>query len=288
MTLNHGEAVRVTSLAFKPTANADEEGRWLWLGTSHGEIQEIDLADQVVAYVKNSAHPRREVIKIYASGDEMWTLDDEGKLHVWPPDETGTASLRQNHVSFRVPKGHSFSLVVGHELWIATGRDIRVFQPTSDPEAQFNVLAKPLSQARTSEVTSGAVFGQRSEKVYFGHADGKVTVYSRRDYACLEVINVSMYKISSMAGVGDHLWAGFNTGMLYIYDTNSSPWMVKKDWHAHESPVADIIVDHSRSQRVGPLHVATLGTDNIVRLWDGLLQEDWLGGSNDAEWQLLC
>ncbi|KAI9884986.1 MAG: Proteasome subunit alpha type-4 [Watsoniomyces obsoletus] len=276
LTLNHGEGVRVTSLAFKPTVNADDEGRWLWLGTSHGEIQEIDLLEHVVAYVKSSAHPRREVVKIHASGDEMWTLDDEGRLHVWPPDETGSSSLRQSHVSFRVPKGPTFSLAVGRELWIANGRDIRVFRPSSDPEAQFDVLAKPLSQPRTGDVTSGAAMGNRSNKVFFGHTDGKVTVYSRRDYTCLEVINVSLYKISSLAAVGDHLWAGFNTGMLYVYDTNSSPWMVKKDWHAHESPVADIIVDHSRGQHVGLFHVATLGTDNIVRLWDGSLREDWL------------
>ena len=277
MTLPHQEPVRITSVAFRSSRNPEDVGRWLWLGTNHGEIQEIDVLKQEVAYVKSSAHPRREVVTIHPRAEEMWTLDDEGKLHLWPPDETGSPSLRSGHYGFRVPKGHSFSLVVVDELWVATGKDIRVFRPSSDQGAHFDVLAKPLSQATAGDITSGAVLGPRSEEVYFGHTDGKVSIYARQGYRCLNIVSVSLYKISSLAGVGDHLWAGFNTGMVYVYDTRTDPWTVKKDWRGHESPVTDIVVDRTHVPRLDPLRVVSLGIDSFVRLWDGLLQEDWLG-----------
>ena len=277
MSVNDGEPIRVTSLAFKPSHDPQAEGRWLWLGTSHGDVQEIDVLNQAVEHVKTSAHPRREVIKIFPHPREMWTLDDEGKLHVWPPDQTGTASLKSTPCSFRVPKGHSFSLRVGDELWIAAGREIRVFRPSSNADGQFTVLAKPLHQPGVEDVTSASATGFQSDHVLFGHADGNVTVYSRIDYACVNVVSLSLYKINTLVGVGDYLWAGFNTGMIYVYDTTSRPWRVKKDWHAHDSPVTEIIVDRTRVPKLGPLQVASLGTDETVRLWDGILQDDWLG-----------
>lgn len=277
MSLSLGEGVRVTALAFKSAANPDDEGRWLWLGTNNGEIQEIDILNQTIAFVKTSAHPRREVIKIYRHVNEMWTLDDEGKLHVWPPDETGSPNLRYSHHAFRVPKGHSFSLVVADQLWLATGKDIRIFQPSPNADVQFDVLAKPLCQFNAGEVTSGAMIGTDSGKVFFGHTDGKVTIYSRHDYSCLGIVNVSLYKINSLGGAGEYLWAAFNTGMLYVYETRTTPWTVKKDWHGHMGPVVDIFVDHSSVWKLDRLQVASLGADNFIRIWDGMLQDDWLG-----------
>src|SRR5699024_12017766 len=53
-------------------------------------------------------------------------------------------------------------------------------------------------------------------RVYLGHADGKVTVYSPADYSCLAVVNVSVYKINCLGIVGDYLWAAYKTGMIYV------------------------------------------------------------------------
>jgi hypothetical protein len=277
MSVNHGEAVKVTSLAFKPAGDIRDEGSQIWLGTNTGEIQELDIPTQRVVFAKTSAHPRREVIKIHRHANEMWTLDDEGKLHVWPPDDSGSPNLRNTHYSFRVPKGHSCSLVVGHQFWIAYGKDIRVFQPSSKPSIPFNILARPMTQANLGDITSGAVVSGQADCVFFGHADGKVSIYSRNDYSCLNVVNISLYKINSLSGVGDYLWAAFNTGMIYVYDTRFKPWKVKKDWHAHDSPVANILVDRSSILKIDRLQVASLGTDNFIRIWDGMLQDDWIG-----------
>ena len=277
MSMSHGETVKVTALAFKPGENAETEGKRLWLGTSSGEIHELDIQSQAVVLTKASAHSRREIIKIYRHQNEMWTLDDEGKLNIWPPDKDGLPNLQNSHISFKVPRAHSFSLIIADQLWFATGKDIRVFQPGSSPDKSFQVLQRPLTQPGVGDVTSGAVISSHLDRAYFGHADGKVTIYSTQDFACLGIVNVSVYKINVLAGAGKYLWAGYNTGMIYVYDTESRPWKVKKDWHAHEGPVTSILVDRSSIWKLGRLQVASLGNDNAVRIWDGMLEEDWLG-----------
>ena len=277
MSMSHGENVRVTALAFKPGGSAENEGKRLWLGTNSGDLHEIDIQSQTVVLTRTSAHSRREIIKIYRHQNEMWTLDEEGKLNVWVPDEDGLPNLQNSHISFRVPKAHSFSLIITDLLWYATGRDIRVFQPVIRPDKSFQILQKPLSQPGVGDVTSGALISSHLDRVYFGHADGKVTIYSTYDYACLGIVNVSVYKINFLAGAGNYLWAGYNTGMIYVYDTQSRPWKVKKDWHAHDNPVASILVDRSSIWKLGRLQVASLGNDNTIRMWDGMLEEDWLG-----------
>lgn len=278
MSMSHGETVKVTALAFKPGGNAENEGKRLWLGTNSGDIHEIDIQSQMVVLTKTSAHPRREVTKIYRHQNEMWTLDDDGKLNIWLPDEDGLPNLQNSQVlSFRVPKAHSFSLIIADQLWFATGKEIRVFQPGVRSEEFFPILQRPLTQPGVGDVTSGALISNHLDRAYFGHTDGKVTIYSTHDYACLGIINVSVYKINFLAGAGNYLWAGYNTGMIYVYDTESRPWKVKKDWQAHENPVASILVDRSSTWKIGRLQVASLGNDNAIRIWDGMLEEDWFG-----------
>lgn len=279
LLVNHapGENIRVVSVAFKPSPDIDEEGSRLWVGTNAGELQEIDVATRSVIATRAGAHTRREVIKIYRHRNEMWTLDDGGTLHLWGSESSSAPSLSNPAQSFRLPKGHTFSIIVGHELWHATGKEIRVFCPTLDGSVQFQVLARPLSQSVAGDVTSGALLNSQPDRVYFGHSDGKVTLYSKHDYACLGIVNVSVYKINSLSGVGDYLWGGFNTGMIYVFDTTKTPWEVKKDWRAHDNPVVSLTADRGSFWKMGRSQVISLGADNMLRVWDGMLQEDWLG-----------
>lgn len=272
LNLNHPETTKVTAMAFKAAGAVEDEGKRIWLGTNTGEIHEIDIPSGEVVRTRSNAHTRREIIKIYRCGREMWSLDEDGKLHLWIGDRDRDVDLSYMPHPLRLPKGHSFSIVVDKKLWLAIGKEVRVIQPSV---ANSQVLQVTLSQTGTGEITSGATISGHSERIYFGHADGKVTIYSRNDYSCLGVINVSLYKISSLLGVGDYLWAGYNTGMIYVYDTSVQPWKVMKDWKAHDHPIAGVVVD--RSWKLERLQVASLGTDNMIRIWDGLLEDDWLG-----------
>ena len=278
LSLSPGEKeIKVTSIAFKPGANAEEEGLRIWLGTNYGEIQEVDLPSQQVIRTKSNAHSRREIIKMYRYQNSMWSLDDDGRFHIWLPDKNGLPSLQQSPVSHRIPKGHTFSMIIKGNLWLATGKEIRIFNPSATTDESFQINQQPIVHSTAGEVTSGATISNQHHRVYFGHTDGKVTIYSTSNYTCLGVVNVSVYKINSLAGVGFYLWAGYNTGMIYVYDTRTNPWLVKKDWHAHEQPVTGIMVNRSSVWKLGHLQVASIGVDNAIRMWDGMLEDDWLG-----------
>ena len=279
LSLFHGEKdVKITALAFKPGAKASEEDARLWIGTNYGEIQEVDIATQSIVYAKSGAHERREIVEIYRHQNTMWTLDDGGRLCVWPGDSAGLPSLKDVPVSHRVPRGQTVSIVVQDKIWLATGRDIRIFRPGASDGSAFAVLQNPLSQPGIGAVTSAAVIDNQRDRVYFGHGDGKISVYSTDKLTCLNIVNVSVYKVVSLAGVGFHLWAGYNTGMIYVYDTRTEPWTTKKEWTAHHgSPVLDIVVDRSSLWKSGDLRVTSIGSDNAIRLWDGTLESDWLG-----------
>jgi hypothetical protein len=276
-SLAHTEGIKIISVAFKPAAEIKDEGTRLWLGNNIGEIIEVDVRTQSVVTSKTNAHTRREIIKMYRHLNEMWTLDDGGTLHLWAPDSTGSPPLTNPYQSFRVPKGHTFSMVVGDELWHAAGKDLRVFVPTLDGSTQFQVLQRPLNQSNAGDITSGTTISSQPDRVYFGHADGKVSIYSNHDYACLGIINVSIYKITALAGIGGNLWAGFSTGMVYVYDTTQTPWVTKKDWQAHHDPVVKLIPDRSSCWTLDRAQVVSLGQDSMIRVWDGLLQDDWIG-----------
>ncbi|KAK7747161.1 hypothetical protein SLS62_009103 [Diatrype stigma] len=276
-SFSHGEGIKATAVKFKSTMDIRYESTRIWIGTNTGELMEADAATQSLVTVKPNAHGRFEVIRIFRHFNEMWTLDESGTLHVWGPDSEGLPNLNNNpHQTFRLPRGHTFSMIVGEELWHATGKEIRIFHPTVDGRTQVQVLVRPLISEGAGEVTSGALLKTQPGKVFFGHADGKVSIYSQKDFTCLSVLTVSNYKINSLAGVGRYIWAGYNSGKICVYDVEQSPWVVKKDFQAHKDPVIKIIADPSSFYYIERLQVISLGADNVLRSWDGLLQDDFL------------
>ncbi|KAI1423772.1 Endonuclease/exonuclease/phosphatase [Xylaria sp. FL1777] len=278
VSFSHGEGIKATSVAFKPGLNVNQEGSRIWIGNNIGEVMEADVTTQSIIGNKTNIHGRNEVIKIFRHYNEMWTLDEGGTLHVWGPDGDGIPNLNNSpHQTYRLPKGHTFSIIVGEELWYATGKEIRVFAPTVDGSNQVQVLMRPLVSEGTGEITSGTILKSNPGKIYFGHSDGKVSIYSQKDFTCLSVLSISTYKINSLAGVGSYVWAAYNTGKVSIYDVRSSPWVVKKDWLAHnDSPALRLIADRASYYRLGRQQVLSLGADNMIRAWDGLLQDDFL------------
>lgn len=276
MSITHGETTKATAVAFKPAKAVEDEGKRLWLGMSTGELIEIDIPTESVINTRSASTARFPIVKIVRHGSDMWTLDEEGKWLIWPSNEDGSPDLSNSPTTSRIPIGFGFSMIVGHELWVGYGKDLRVFTHDPSTRTATQVLSKPLSQTGVGEVTSGATISSQADRVYVGHIDGKVTIYSRKNYECLGIVNVSLYKIASLAGVGDFLWAAFNTGMIYVYDTTSTPWKVKKDWKAHHNTIAGVIVDRTSIWKLDRLQVATLGTDQIICLWDGMCRDDWL------------
>ena len=268
---------RITAFVFKPSSDPEEEGLCVWLGNNAGEIREIDLKRQLILEVKPDAHGRREVVKIFRHQNSIWSLDDEGKLLIWSAGKNGSPSLKLTPTLFRLARGHTCSIVIKDYLWIAWSRHIHVYNPMAG-EKGLHVISQPLSQPSAAEITCCATISNQFDKVYFGHSDGKISVYSVDNFTCLSLVSASPYKINCLAGAGVYLWAGFNTGIINVYDTLTKPWTVRKEWQAHQKyPVSSIVVDLSSIWKFGHLQVASLGADNTVYFWDGLLEDDWIG-----------
>ncbi|KPI35023.1 putative inositol polyphosphate 5-phosphatase C9G1.10c [Cyphellophora attinorum] len=272
-SINHGETVKATAAAFKPSADLESEGKTIWIGNNVGDLLEIDVFSHTVL-AQSSVHNKREIVQILRHKRDLWTLDDDGKLFVWQAVEEGGPELKYRHLAHKVQKGHSCSLVVGDHLWLATGKDIRVYRPGN--EAKFAPLSSPLSQAGTGDVTCAAYSDEQGGLVYFGHTDGKITIYSAKDFSCLNTVKASDYKINALAAVGTSLWAAYKTGKIYVYDTSKNPWKVQKDWRAHDGPVSGLVLDSSSVWTMQRLQIVSIGQDGHARLWDGMLEEDWL------------
>lgn len=287
-SLIHGENVRVTSMCWKPARELIDNDKRMWLGTGDGTLLELDVAAGATVHDRSHVHPRAQVIKIYRHAADMFTLDEDGRLLTWRAKADQHApSLGDTPMTFRVQRGHTASIAVRNQLWIASGKDVRVHNLSARSEGDWNYTSRPLNQESTAEISSAAILCEKQDQVYFGHIDGKVSIYSRNDFSCVGIVNVSIYKISTLAGVGPYLWAGYTTGMIYVYDTSTTPWRVMKDWKAHANPVATIVVDQASAWESDEVQVVSLGTDNVLRLWDGALGDDWRlreAQAHDAEY----
>ena len=272
-SINHGETVKATAVVFKPMDQLESEGSTIWIGNNIGDLLEIDVLTHTVL-AQSSAHNKREIVQILRHKKDLWTLDDDGKLFVWPGDEGAAPELKFRHIAHKVQKGHSCSLVVGDHLWLATGKEVRVYRPGND--ATLGPLSKPLSQVSTGDITCAAFSDQQGGLVYFGHTDGKVTIYSVKDLACLKTVKASDYKINALTVVENSLWAAYKTGKIYVYDTTKTPWKVQKDWRAHDGPVSGLVLDSSSVWTMQRLQVVSVGQDGHARLWDGMLEDDWI------------
>ncbi|CAM1507936.1 Fc.00g047840.m01.CDS01 [Cosmosporella sp. VM-42] len=290
MSLSHTEGVRATAVAFKPAANPQDEGKRLWIGTNGGDLMDVEIATHGITTSKPNVHGRVEVTRIYRHYNELWTLDEAGTLLVWGPDQNNLVpNVTGNPTqSYKVPKAHTFSMVVGDELWHATGKEIRIFAPATDGRAQFQVLVRPLIAEGAGEVTSGTLVKSEAGKAFFGHIDGKVSIYSTSDYSCLGVINISTWKINALANAGRYIWAAYNTGKVCVYDIDGSPWILKKEWQAHDNPIVKMIADPASSYFIDRQQVISLGADNKIKAWDGSLQEDCLEDSMKAKDTRYC
>ena len=278
MIMNHPEGVKVTALAFKPSRDIETEGQYIWLGTNFGEIMEVNIMNKSVTGVDERTHSRREIVKMYRKATEIWTIDSEGKLIVWPADEDGTPNLSKSVLNGRASRGMTSSVIVGNKLWMAAGRGIRVFQPNPNPDhITFEVTQEAFVPPSGGDITSCAYLSSDPDRIYCGHSDGKISIFSKRSNKHVDTFSVSLYKVSCLAGVGDYLWAGFNSGSIMLFDPKTTPWTTVKYWQAHTHPVVSIIADRSSVWKLGRFHVLSLGIDSTIGVWDGMLEDDWIG-----------
>ncbi|KAK9447033.1 Endonuclease/exonuclease/phosphatase [Limtongia smithiae] len=269
---------RVTAIGFKPSRKVEDEGTLVWLGTREGVLLEADLNSQRIINRRPSVHIAA-VKDIFRCGFEMWTMDEEGRFQIWGTEAgDGLPSLNGTPRTQRVPRAPQGGIVVGKQLWLGQGKQISVFLPVSSNEQAQFALSRPIALPKPAgDITCSATIPADNEHVFFGHDDGKVSVYDRKTMACLDVVTISLYRLVAMAGVGKYLWVAFRTGMVYVYNVSQSPWLVMKTWKAHDGPIAGMMVDRTSIFKTGTLPTITItASDSVLTIWDGMLKHDWL------------
>ncbi|GAA5862167.1 hypothetical protein JCM3774_004806 [Rhodotorula dairenensis] len=276
----------------------EDDGRYLWCGTKEGHLYEVDVGHLAITETRPHAHGY-PITAIYRVRRTMITVDESGKVLVWPERGGLAASLAHTPVQQRLPLQQTWTAMVGDELWSSSGPttkagstavsmrspQIRLFDPTGARGGAFNLLSRPLVTPEwagyVGAVTAHAVVPDCDHLVYLGHDNGYISVWDRTSYTCTHVQRVSSGCVSALTGVRRFLWAGFRTGYVQVYDVSTDPWTVKKAWKAHEDPVIRLMVDPSSLWQDSTLQVASSSNETVC-LWDGFLREDWI----DAELHL--
>lgn len=270
-SISHDDS-KAASLCWRPTRRVEDVGRYTWCGTQDGHLFAIDINSEKYIEINKKAHSS-QVSFILRHGLQLWTLDDSGKLLIWPEGEDGVVSLKSKPQNIKVSSKVNCAIVVGEHLWLSSGKTVEIFNPL---ETQGLVLEKIELGIDVGHVKC-MTYMKQTKFVYIGHDDGKISVWNTKTYEWEFTVTVAVYCINSLLSVGDYLWVGFNTGMIYIYDVRTYPWIVIKEWKAHKAPIVGMQLDETSLLRVERLQVASLSEEGQIITWDGLMTEDWIG-----------
>lgn len=257
ISLPDGEA-KIQALAFRPAA-ADipgDDARFVWGGTKEGGLFELDTVISRISSFRSALHAHC-LVGIFPLGRSMLTLDDSGKLLIFGSvDSTTAPDLTDTPKVQRIGEKQTFAAVLGNELWTSMGPNtktagslgrspqVRVFDPTGKRAFMVTSRANLIPEAlgTVGSVTAGALLPHRPTNVYLAHDNGYISTWERTTYTCASVQRISPYGITGMVGVGRHLWCGFRTGFICVYDVENE-FQVVKAWKAHKEAVTHILVD---------------------------------------------
>ncbi|CAB4419932.1 unnamed protein product [Rhizophagus irregularis] len=275
-SISHDDS-KAASLCWRPTRRVEDVGRYTWCGTQDGHLFAIDINNEKYIEINKKAHSS-QISFILRHGLQLWTLDDSGKLLIWPEGDDGVVSLKSKPQNIKVSSKVNCAIVVGDHLWLSSGKAVEIFNPL---ETQGLVLEKielgnDVGNVKCMTYMKQIKHMKQMNFVYIGHDDGKISVWNTKTYEREVTVNVAVYCINSLLSVGDYLWVGFNTGMIYIYDVQSYPWIVIKEWKAHKAPIVGMQLDETGLLRVEKLQVASLSEEGQIITWDGLMTEDWI------------
>ncbi|GAA5851335.1 hypothetical protein JCM9279_001110 [Rhodotorula babjevae] len=288
----------VTALCFS------QSGRYLWVGSHSGQLFEFDTAVftsrpsllsaisiPVVAH-RADAHPAGSpIMHIFrSSATEMCTIDAAGTVVVWLPDPRlgKLASLHSHSKVLRVPHGAAFVKIVAERVWAswdlypsATGAHktcvLRAFDASGTVAVHEGECSWTIDMRDgLGKVTSGCCVPAHPELNFFGHDSGHISVWRREDCKLLGVKKVSLVAVTALCSPSRFLWAGFDNGMMEIFDVAGADWRVVKRWRGHRGTILSLGLDPSSLWTASCLRVYSAGADLTIRFWDGLLRQDWI------------
>ncbi|TFK28598.1 DNase I-like protein [Coprinopsis marcescibilis] len=282
---------KISSMEFRPSINKANRGFVLWLGTKEGSILEFDIRKGSVTAMKPAAH-LHTVTHIFRYGRSMVTLDESGKALVFSPDPENPdidVNLQQTQAKVvRTTDRQDFVKILDGKLWTSSKAENAVGGNKALPVVRVYDIFNSRGPGKSllpcdyvGRLTSATIVPTHPDTVYVGHEEGFVSVWNLETEdgwpKCEEVIKVSSSDIMSLVGVNDKLWAGGRGGTISSYLVGSTPWQVTNNWVAHPGlPVLKMFVNHYAIDLNQRLCVVSLGRDETVKVWDGLLGLDWV------------
>ena len=279
-----------TSVSFRNSRTCGEKATLLWIGTKDGHLFEVDVRSAALVSSKIAAHAQA-VTHIFSTGHTMVTMDDNGKALIFAPDgsQDFVLSSAQARV-IRVADKQDFVKLIAGRLWTSArepssgttnssrGPIVRVYDILTLGSSGRSLL--PTEHVGT--VTCGTMLPSNPGYVYLGHEGGTVTVWMLEGGQCapecVDVVKVAMSDILCLAGVNDRLWSGSRAGQISAYDASQKPWIMTNSWVAHKDvPVTHLSVDPWSISLVGKLCAVSVGRDEKMRFWDGMLAMSWIG-----------
>ena len=209
--------------------------------------------------------------------------------------------------------GIAWASVMKNKVWVAYGNGLRVYN-IDDPGARPVSLTP--SAAAIGAVMCGTTVLSRPGRVYTGHEGGVICTWSCSSEedentgspAFIGATKVGVSDILSLVGVNDRLWSAGRKGIVSIYalpppggqskvsngkmtngisskaieagdeECHGELWKVTNEFIAHpDAPVISLVVDPFSIEKMGRLAVMSIGRDEQVKFWDGLLGTDWIG-----------
>lgn len=272
---------RVCSMAFAPSLSFADEGRYVWLGMQDGAILVVDVLNGDIVGKRTDVHSTPINNMLRYGNEEIWTIDEAGHMYAWPITKGSRGHSnhpleihpRREQVSGRL----TLAINVEQQLWMASGRVLDVYDINLSGGCTNRIHTRVPNNV--GNVTQLAAVPYHQGKVFVGHDDGKVTVWNASTLEIIQTISLSIYGVSCMLAVGEHyLWAGYNTGMIYVYDTRPERWEVVKMWKAHGAQVIHMLLDESPLVKDNDMiQVASLDSNGTIQIWDGLLSDNWRG-----------
>lgn len=286
--LTHLET-KVTAIEFKPCSDAMLNGRIIWLGTKEGHLWEVDISHQGIAHKRTNVH-MKSIITIQAVRNHVWTLSEDGKICIWDGYINDVPKVFRTTPFFK-----AFCIAQG-DIWVGRNRQVYIYHPSVSGKDPFNITNRPINCPPMApgkvngEFTCAACIQRYPDLVFFGHEDGTISVFSRSKCSFVDSASASLFKITSMTGVGTNLWVGTSSGIIYVIDVESKPWKIIKEWKAHDSSVRAIVSNERSffsSPQMSHMPVVSVGSELGIYIWDGLLKTDWIENDmteHDAEY----
>ncbi|THH32183.1 hypothetical protein EUX98_g2010 [Antrodiella citrinella] len=283
---------KVTCMEFRPTIIHDDRAKFLWVGTNVGHLFEVDVHSGAVTAVKFSAHSS-PVTHIFRHAGAMASLDENGKVLVFQNEAGSPTDVSLSYTVpriVRVTDKQDFARIFNGQLWTSSrdtvagpgGRPVRGCAAVRTHNIfASTVISKSVAPSELiGSVLSGAVLPSQPDKVFLGHEGGHVTVWAVSPdgvIQCEEVVKVSASDVLCLEGVNNRLWAGGRQGTISAYDVAPRPWVMTNQWMAHQKlPLVTIAVDPYGIENMERLSVYSVGRDEKLYFWDGLLGIDWI------------